>query len=69
MVLPSGLLSATQQRFLPLKVCSLTVELEINSNVAQNLDTREENSTNWTIQDAQIKADLVTVLPDIAKPI
>ena len=71
--LPSGFLSATQQRFIPLKMCSITIELEINSNVEQYLDTRQvgnnATSTNWTIQDAQIKVDLVNVLPDIAKPI
>ena len=68
-VLPSGLLGATQPRFLPLKMCSLVIELEINSNFVQYLDTQEAHSTNWMLQDATIKADLVTVLPDIAKPI
>ena len=67
--LPSGFLSATQQRFLPLKMCAITVELEINANVVQCLDTTDAHSTNWAIQDAQIKADLVTVLPSIATPI
>jgi hypothetical protein len=67
--LPSGLLSAAQEKMIPLKRCDLTVELEINSNVAQYLSTVEGNSTLWRLEDAQLKCDLLNVASQIADPI
>ena len=67
--LPSGLLSATQSKMTPLRACNLTVELEINSNVVQYLNTVTGNATTWMLQDAQLKADLVTIIPNIAQPV
>ena len=58
----SGLLSASQPRWIPLKLAPITVELEINPLVNQYLDAGTANSsTNWSIEDAQIKVDLCDV--------
>jgi hypothetical protein len=67
--LPSGLLSAAQEKMIPLKMCDLTVEFEINSNVAQYLSTVDGNSTSWRLEDAQLKCDLVNVASEIAGPV
>jgi len=66
--LPSGLLSATQPLFIPLKMCPIIIELEINPLAEQYLDTKD-GSTTWSLEDAQVKVDLVTMQPEIACPI
>jgi hypothetical protein len=60
--LPSGLLSAAQPHWIPLKLAPITVELEINPLVNQYLDAATANSsTSWSLEDAQIKVDLCDV--------
>ena len=51
--LPSGHLSATQQLFIPLKMCPIIIELEITPLVEQYIDTRDvagiSGSTTWSL--------------------
>ena len=56
----SGLLSATQPHWIPLKLSPLTIELEINPLFRQYLDVdnADQTSSEWSIEDAQIKGDL-----------
>ena len=60
-LLISGLLSAAQPLWIPLKMMPLTIELEINPLVAQYLESGNDRSTLWSIEDCQIKADLCYV--------
>ena len=53
----SGLLSASQPNWIPLKMAPLTIELEIKPLVNQYLDVLN-GSVDWSLEDAQIKADL-----------
>lgn len=57
----SGLLSAAQPHWIPLKLAPITVELEVNPLVNQYLSTAANTSTNWSLEDAQIKVDLCDV--------
>ena len=54
-------------------MCPNIIELEINPLVEQYLDTRQDGtnrkSRDWSLEDAQIKVDLITVQPGIATPI
>ena len=56
----SGLLSASQAHWIPLKMAPLTVELEVNPLVDQYLDSWADATSSrlWSIEDAQIKCDV-----------
>jgi len=53
--LVSGLLSASQPHWIPLKMAPLTIELEINPLVNQYLDVAAAATSSrlWSIEDAQ----------------
>ena len=52
----SGLLSAAQDRWIPLEPCPLQIQLEINPLLHQYLHT--SGSTSWANEDCPIKTDL-----------
>ena len=53
----SGLLSASQPRWIPFRTAPLTIELEVNPLVNQFRDVMN-GSVDWSLEDAQIKVDL-----------
>jgi hypothetical protein len=64
--LMSGLLS--QPKFLPLKTCKITIELELcNSkydpifSIYQTVFTAADTSEDWSIENVQLKADLIVL--------
>ena len=44
-------------------MCPVIIELEVNPLAEQYLDTKD-GSTTWSLEDAQVKVDLVTMQPD-----
>ena len=76
----SGILGVTQNKYIPLKICPIIFEMEIVSNqedcvvkpVATGQPgeshhfTDDNTTTNWQIEDCQIKADIVYLHPEIA---
>ena len=76
----SGILGKSQTKYIPLKLCPIIFEMEIVSNqedcvvkpVATGLAgdsyhfTADNTTTDWQIQDCQIKADIVYLHPEIA---
>eukprot|EP00972_Heterocapsa_arctica_P106289 15658365-Heterocapsa_arctica.AAC.1 len=52
-----------QEKLLPVKHCSIQIELELVSNMEDAIVTADDatNSKRWSISDAQIKCDLLTL--------
>ena len=57
--LVSGLLN--QPKYIPLRVCPITIEMELVSSNGDALNTNGTHSNTWNISDVSVKCDLITL--------